>query len=47
MDCTRCCAVLLNAPEYEQGEWFIRCLECGVKNLLASGIEIIGWKKEA
>ena len=45
MKCKHCGEALMDSPEYSEGEWFIRCLDCGVKNLVAIGIEIIGWRK--
>ena len=46
MECKRCHAILMEQPEYEFGEWFIRCLGCNVKNLVAAGLEVVGWRKE-
>jgi len=42
--CQRCGIELKQLPEYEKGDWFVRCLECGVKNLIAPGARIIGWR---
>lgn len=36
---------LMNSPEYGEGDWFIRCLDCGVKNLVEIGLQIIGYRK--
>jgi hypothetical protein len=43
--CTRCQARLTLEPEHEDCEWFLRCLACGVKNLLALSFQIVGWRR--
>jgi hypothetical protein len=32
------------APERAEGDWIIRCLFCGVKNVVAARLEIVGWR---
>ena len=44
MSCRNCGARLRSAPEYEKGAWFIRCLVCGVQNLVSVTLEIVGWR---
>ena len=43
--CKRCQAELTTEPEYEDYDWFLRCLGCGAKNLLALSFQIIGWRR--
>ena len=33
--CTRCSEELAGNPEKERGDWFIRCLGCGARNIIA------------
>ena len=42
--CIRCQASLTTEPEYEDYDWFLRCLDCGAKNLLTLSFQIIGWR---
>jgi len=44
MICLRCRAELIPMPEPEAGDWIIRCLECGVKNLVTMGLRIVAWR---
>ena len=44
--CRHCLSQLVGNPEWESGDWFIRCLVCGARNLLAITIEIVGWRRE-
>jgi len=44
MTCLRCRAELVPMPEPEAGDWIIRCLECGVKNLVTMGLRIVAWR---
>ena len=43
--CKRCQAELTTEPECEDYDWFLRCLSCGAKNLLALSFQIIGWRR--
>ena len=43
--CKRCQASLTTEPEYEDYDWFLRCLGCGAKNLLALSFKIVGWRR--
>ena len=43
--CKRCHAELTTEPEYEDYDWFLRCLVCGAKNLLALSFQIMGWRR--
>ena len=42
--CKRCQSSLTTEPEYEDYDWFLRCLACGAKNLLILSFQIIGWR---
>jgi hypothetical protein len=44
--CRHCLSQLDAKLEWESGDWFIRCLVCGARNLLAISIEIVGWRRE-
>ncbi len=44
--CRYCLSQLVANPEWESGDWFIRCLVCGARNVLAISIEIVGWRRE-
>ena len=43
--CKRCQTLLASEPEYEDYDWFLRCLTCGAKNLLALSFRIVGWRR--
>jgi len=43
--CKCCQASLTTEPEYEDYDWFLRCLACGAKNLLVVSFQIIGWRR--
>ncbi len=43
--CKRCQAALTSEPEYEDYDWFLRCLVCGAKNLLVLSFRIVGWRR--
>lgn len=43
--CKRCQAGLTAEPEYEDTDWFLRCLGCGAKNLIALSFQIVGWRR--
>jgi hypothetical protein len=36
-----CAADLSNSTEHAKGEWFVRCLECGVKNVVVPGLVVV------
>jgi hypothetical protein len=42
--CRHCDLVLETAGEYECGEWFLRCVNCGAKNLFVLTLTFIGWR---
>jgi hypothetical protein len=42
--CRHCLSPLVTSPEWESGDWFMRCLVCGARNVLAITIAIIGWR---
>ena len=43
--CRHCESPLSTDPECEDGEWFLRCLVCGAKNVIVVRLQIIGWKR--
>jgi hypothetical protein len=43
MTCKHCDQPLMASPELEFGEWFIRCLNCGAKNIVTDGLQVVGW----
>jgi DNA-directed RNA polymerase subunit RPC12/RpoP len=44
MRCKHCGAELIAVPEPDAGEWVICCLECGAKNLVEPGLQIVAWR---
>jgi len=44
--CKNCLTQLMANPEWDDGDWLIRCLVCGARNVLAITIEIVGWRRE-
>ena len=44
--CCNCGSVLVAPLEREAGDLFLRCLECGAKNLLGFKVAIIGCRRE-
>ena len=42
--CQCCDSVLQVAPEYECGEWFLRCVSCGARNLFVLTLSFVGWR---
>lgn len=46
MKCLHCQAELLSSPECQDRQWFIRCLDCGAKNLVVIGPLIVGWQAD-
>ena len=42
--CQRCESLLESPPEYECGEWFLRCRACGAKNFVVLTLSIVGWR---
>jgi DNA-directed RNA polymerase subunit RPC12/RpoP len=43
--CKNCGASLPTTPEKIDGQWILRCLECGVKNIIVAKYEVIGWRE--
>jgi len=51
--CAHCQANLSECPELEFEDWIVRCLECGVKNLIdvvivnqsVDDLEVVGWRE--
>jgi hypothetical protein len=44
--CCNCGSVIIAPLESEAGDFFLRCLGCGVKNLLGFTVAIIGCRRE-
>jgi len=44
LTCKHCGAKLASAPEHAEGDWFIPCFSCGVKNVIAAVLQVIGWR---
>lgn len=42
--CHHCGVELERPPERDQGDWFIRCLFCGAKNIVVPVLQVIGWR---
>jgi hypothetical protein len=38
------CNELITAPEYAEGEWVIPCLNCGVRNIVVVGLDVVAWR---
>jgi len=45
LNCRHGMSQLVADPEWDEGDWFIRCLVCGARNLLAISIQIVGWRR--
>ena len=43
--CRHCECPVTTDPECEDGNWFLRCLVCGAKNVIVVRLQIIGWKR--
>lgn len=41
--CLHCGQELTQDPEKERGDWFLRCLGCGARNILAPILGLVGW----
>jgi hypothetical protein len=41
MTCKRCKAELFGMPEQEPRDWFLRCLEFGMKNIFTVSVEVV------
>jgi DNA-directed RNA polymerase subunit RPC12/RpoP len=44
LTCENCKRSLAVPPERAEGDWIIRCLFCGVKNIVEARPEIVGWR---
>lgn len=42
LTCKQCGVTLTGVPEPDHHEWFIRCLVCGAKNVVATILHVIG-----
>lgn len=42
-ECKNCGASLSTTPEKINGQWILRCLNYGVKNIIVAKFEVIGW----
>lgn len=51
LHCAHCQADLYECPDKEFGDWIVRCLDCGAKNVIEivrvsnpiADLEVIGW----
>src|SRR5438270_2542283 len=41
--CLRCGEELSRGPEKDCGDWFLPCLSCGARNILAPLFGLVGW----
>ena len=46
LSCKHCGTKLFGALEHAEGDWFIPCFTCGVKNVIAAVVQIVGWRIE-
>ena len=44
LNCKRCQAQLAGSPEEDHGEFVIRCLFCGVKNILVVSLKVAAYR---
>ncbi len=44
--CQKCARRLTESLWRDQGEYFIPCFGCGVRNIVQPGLQIIGWREE-
>jgi DNA-directed RNA polymerase subunit RPC12/RpoP len=42
--CTHCGRALTASPEPEAGDWIIRCLSCGARNIVIPILKLVGWR---
>ena len=47
LHCKNCNAQLTEALWRDQGEYFIPCFGCGVRNIVLPMVQIVGYRKEA
>lgn len=43
--CAHCASPLFSNIEQEFGEWVVRCLVCGVRNIVVPRLDITGWRE--
>ena len=43
--CIHCQSPLLTEPETEDDDRFLRCLDCGAKNVFVVALQIVGWRR--
>jgi DNA-directed RNA polymerase subunit RPC12/RpoP len=43
-NCAHCGKPLLSSPEREAGDWVIRCLACGARNIIIPVFKLAGWR---
>ena len=42
--CTHCGRALTMSPEPDGGDWIIRCLACGARNVIVPIFKLVGWR---
>ena len=42
--CTHCGQALTTSPEPDAGDWIIRCLSCGARNIIVPILKLVGWR---
>jgi len=43
-NCTHCGRALTTPPEQDTGDWIIRCLACGARNIVVPILKVVGWR---
>ncbi len=43
-NCAHCGRALSAAPEQDAGDWIIRCLLCGARNVIIPIFKLVGWR---
>ena len=42
--CAHCGRPLTSSPEQDAGDWIIRCLVCGARNIVVPILKFVGWR---
>jgi len=42
--CIHCGRTLNSSPEPDAGDWIIRCLSCGARNIIVPVLKFVGWR---
>jgi DNA-directed RNA polymerase subunit RPC12/RpoP len=43
-NCAHCGRQLSSSPEQDAGDWIIRCLACGARNIIIPVFKLMGWR---